>query len=905
MFWGYTMRNLIYFIIMAFSVFFLASCSNKTEYVITATNAETFYDINYEMKFENETFDVLIELKPKLEFDAKDIEIELSVFLRVYYTNQIQVIEKNRIYKADENNLLRVRESIDDDVVHIEFYEITVKNASGTIQSSKEFEIMERTYQIPSLEPYPLWFSIEHPSRNVEIYNEIEQKLTLFNKDENQLDIEVTTYLNMNDGNDDLELFYTQQILLQESPYYVDVIMGETHEIITSVNQRIMLITLSPESYRDGVFYYNPIDIGEIDFEEVSPTIDTQFNPETMRFSRLNNRLYHFITKASDFLTLSDLEGVNDTELVKDILNQAYVQGQIEFSTKEVNISYILYYQQQEIEMEMMISMTFKIGDFTPIDFDNDTSYQIQMPTSIEQAILVSPLDTELTGVMEGNGLYFRFDLEPGTYVIHSENHNLSMMHFKTYNADYEEVYLGILDDKTSASSLGIPHEHLLIRDAGTYYIRASSTYYLSEFEFKLSELGWDSYDIEHGKYVTESGNYSFEINNKFDFYTFVFDTDEIIGVKIKGENVPSFIKKSYLYANVERFFGFSGTYYVLLNANHPYLTFYDSSVIDGKEFSLQLEIITAEHSTEINLSDMEEITEVYHPKTIFAGPSLGKNYMKLIVLEEARYQLEFEENYGFINGRLLGENRQFLANFQSNSYFDLQPGSYILEFGMNYDFIGTVRYQKIDLNIQVISHTLVDVESPNIINQTLPRVSGKLQTSKDRIYYEFSVIEESFVMVDTKHALFDDQYNKISFDKLPYGNAVIYKLNPGIYRVLAKTDYNYFPYDYSIILARVSQPFIDDSHFGETITNAYLNVSYSLTSNYQGDMDVLKLVVTQAGNYRFFSNMQIYICNDNRVYFDTIFDLWDGDLVTLTPGTYYLTNRPASNQTWTLRITA
>jgi hypothetical protein len=275
------------------------------------------------------------------------------------------------------------------------------------------------------------------------------------------------------------------------------------------------------------------------------------------------------------------------------------------------------------------------------------------------------------------------------------------------------------------------------------------------------------------------------------------------------------------------------------------------------------------------------------------------------MITDEARYQFNFDLMYGVVEGELLSSDFTKISNVNHGSSADLLPGTYYVVFSNQYVSIGKIKYTKIDLNIQTIIHDLSLIPTPDLTNLSLPIIHGTLSNSLSRIYYQFTLDETSFVMLGKEHGLYNSQNEKISFDGIPYGISLTYQLEPGTYKVRINPIYYNFPQEYSLILAKIENPYIDDNHFGKNITNAYLNMSYEFKGDYLGDRDVMKLVITTRAEYLFYTNMQLVLCNSNRVNIDTIYAVWGGHSITLEPGTYYLVNYPSVNHLWTLTITA
>ncbi|MBU1143681.1 MAG: hypothetical protein KKH92_08575 [Firmicutes bacterium] len=897
------MRKIMILSALLFFFFVLTACKPETEFVLTANNMESFFDIEFMTEFEDDTFRIIVEIEPIKTLSVVDGEIELSVLLRTYDMDTIHVIEKSKTIQLDSKDPIVIRQSIDNDILLIEMYDYVIKSASGTIKTRFDIDITEKTYQIPEITSYPLWFSIEHEEQNNNIYEEIEQKLNAFQSSKNQFDIEMSTQVSIDDGEDLLEYETIQQMLVQDSPFYIEMILEDTRLIITEMQEKVVQITMPIAPNSDGIYSYYPIEI-EGESTILNPITDDGLDPLTMRFSKLNNRLYHFITKMKNFMTEEEFQEIIDTygdENSKDLIGNQYVQGQIEFATNYINISYSMKIVIEGISTEIIVSMHMGYSEFTPIDFSNTESYKMQAPTRIDYATFESPLETKIEGKMEGSGLYYMFDLDRGSYVIESETDQFGGMQFKVFNEDYEEVYLGLFDDNRSNQNMGIDYEHLVIEDAGIYYIKASYAIYGQPFDFKVSKLDFHLLSTNHIDYVTQNKSYSFELENPYDAHTFNFYFDEIKAIKITGTNLPDIVAKPYLYSDFQKFHIESEETYFILAPNSQ-IVFLNDSLTQSMQYNVEFEIIDQTHSTTKNVSNMEMITQTYHPSEIITGSGIPKTYLKLLVTEEARYQLDFDIKYGMIDVKLYTENNVFLANIWDGSQADLLPGTYYIEFNDIYGFVGSVKYQKIDLNIQIIEHTLQEIDSPNT-NVTISSIQGNIQGTLDLIYYQFTLDETSYIMISKEHALFDSMNEKLSFNNLPYGTTITYKLDPGTYKVKINAIYYNFPQSYSLILAKIVNPYLDDSHFAKEITNAYLNVSYTLESDYHGDRDVMKLVITHKDEYLFRTNVQFSLCNSNRVNIDTIYDLQDGDSITLEPGTYYLVSYPWFPQTWAFRI--
>ena len=900
------MKRILVFLSLFFYMFFIVSCKEETKLTINSANFESFYDVSFTETFEEDTFKIVAKFEPKYDFQVDEGEFELSIFLRTYDLDTIYVIEKNKTISIVDLPSVIFRESIEEDIMLIEMFDYAIKNANIAIKTSENISINERVYQTPELTSYPLWFSIEDPINNHALYQEINQKMDAFKNNQNQFDFETIASIILDDGNEVIDLSFEQQMLLQVSPLYLDMNFEGIHQIITEMNESIVMIYLPMEPDSNGYYHYLPIDLGE-NIENMNPVDDLDFDATVMRFTKLNNRLYHFITRPSDYFTEEDLleiEALYGDE-ANQIIQSIYMQGQIEFATNYIRITYGLVLGDENYQMKMMISMKMTHTTFDPIDFSDSSVYKMQAPTSIDLASFKSPINQEIEGKMDGNGLYYKFELEQGSYVIESESNQFGGMQFKLYNDSYEEIYLGIVDSNTTMRSLGVDHEYVLIQEPGTYYIRASYAFYNQLFSFKLSKLDIDLMDNDHGIFITNGIDLSFELQNGYDIYTLVFDINQITGVKISGNDIPYIFAKPFLHQNYTRFISDTNSIYFILTPEQPILTLINPNLNTNKSYQLSIDLIQQTHPSTKDESKMEAISNLYNTSEIITGPSIPRVYMKLIIADEARYQFHFDMKYGVIEGEILNSDYTKISNIYNNTSIDLVPGIYYVYFSGNYVGIGQIKYTKINLNIQTILHELASIPTPEPFNQTLPRVYGTLNSSLNRIYYQFTLEETSFVMVDKEHSLFNSQNEKISFDKVPYGTAFTYQLEPGTYKVRINAVYYNYPQDYSLILAKIENPYTDDNHFAKDIVRAYLNVSYAFTADYNGDRDVMKFVVTQRAEYRFYTNMQLVLCDSNRVNIDTIYAVWSGHTITLDPGTYYLINYPSLNHEWTLTITA
>ena len=900
------MKRIMVFLSLFFYIFLIVSCKQTQQVTVSANHFESFYAVSIEETFEEDTLKVVVKFEPKYEFKVIEGEVELSVFLRSYDLNTIHLIEKNRTISLLELSSVIFRESMSEDIFLIEMYDYSINQADLVIETTENIPINERTYQMPTETSYPLWFTIEHPVKNNEIYQEIMQKQTAFQNNQNQFDIEMTTSIFMNDGNESIDINMEQQILLQIEPFYMDMNIEGIHQIITEMNESIMMILLPSEPNYLGYYLYSAIEL-EKDIESLNPAEDIDFDVSLMRFTKLNNKVYHFITKASDYISeeeLLNLEALYGKE-ANQLIDSIYLQGQIEFANNYMKMTYAFSLGDNQEQMKILVSMKMMHTQFTPIDFTDSTQYKLQAPTSIELATVKSPINKEIEGVMEGTGLYYKFELEEGSYVIESETNNFGGVEYKLYNENYQEVYLGIADAKTSMKSLGIDHEYVIIREPGTYYLKVSYAIYNNMFDFKLSKLDFDLLDNDHGTFLSNNQNIVFDLTNAYDAYTIVFDIDDIAAVKITGNQIPNIIAKPFLHQNHTKFIIETSTQYFVISPDNPIFVLMNPNLDAKKSYNLNVELIKQTHTSSKDESKMEAITNIYHDKEIISAPSLSKSYMKLIITDEARYQFNMMDFYGILEGALLNQDFTKIKNIYNGTTVDLLPGTYYFETLNNHVSIAKIKYTKIDLNIQTIIHELALIPTPDLTNLSLPIIYGNLSNSLNRIYYQFTLNETSFVMLGKEHGLYNSQNEKISFDGIPYGIVLTYQLEPGTYKVRINPTYYNFPQEYSLILAKIENPYIDDNHFGKNISNAYLNISYEFKGDYLGDRDVMKLVITTRAQYLFYTNMQLVLCDSNRVNIDTIYAVWSGHSITLEPGTYYLINYPGVNHIWTLRITA
>jgi|GEM_PF-5569944 hypothetical protein len=900
------MKRIIVFLSLFFYLFLITSCKQETQIEVNSNNFESFYEVSYETIFEEDTFKVVVQFTPKHQFKVLEGDFELSIFLRSYDLDTIHVIEKNKTISFEDIANVIFRESIDEDILLIEVYDYAIKNAALTLETSADIVIQERTYETPQMSSYPLWFSIENATKNNEIYQEIDQKINAFRSNQNQFEYEILTYISMDDGKEVVDFSIDQQTLIQLSPLYLETDMEGIRQIITEMNQKMVLVFLSSEPDYNGYYLYSPIDLGDT-IDNQNPTEDIHFDPALMRFSKLNNRLYHFITKASDYLTEEDVQEIEYLygNKANQLFNNLYMQGQIEFANDYLMISYGLSMGDDDLQMKMMISMKMTKTEFTPIDLSDSSQYKLQAPTMIELASIPSPIDENIDGVMDGSGLYYKFELEKGSYIIESEFNTFGGMQYQLFNENYQEIYLGIVDSKTSMRSLGVNHEYVLIRESGTYYLKVSYAIYNNMFNFKLSKLDFDLLDNDHGTFISNNQTLSYELENAFDIYTVVFDIDQITGVKVTGTNIPNIIAKPFLHGSHTSFISDTTSKYFIISPENPIFIFMNPDLNSKETYNLTIELIEQTHTSTKDESKMEAITNLYNTKEIITGPGIPKAYMKLLITDEARYQFNFDLMYGVMEGELLSSDFTKISNVNHGSSADLLPGTYYVVFSNQYVSIGKIKYTKIDLNIQTIIHELALIPTPDLTNLSLPIIYGTLSNSLSRIYYQFTLDETSYVMLGKEHGLYNSQNEKISFDGIPYGISLTYQLEPGTYKVRINPTYYDFPQEYSLILAKIENPYIDDNHFGKNITNAYLNMSYEFKGDYLGDRDVMKLVITTRAQYLFYTNMQLVLCNSNRVNIDTIYAVWGGHSITLEPGTYYLVNYPSVNHLWTLTITA
>ncbi len=730
--------------------------------------------------------------------------------------------------------------------------------------------------------------SCERKASIAEIDNEIEDFLAGSEQYELKTSISVKTIFEGQTISKSEEI----SVYLQEDPYYMTYTQDNIVFTQYASGVDVHAITYDSTKQVEGKYLYEEtiIALDEVNMELIDlPSKDIEVKRSSGSYVIEENVL--------------DLLSESDTDIVKslvtsvgapeDMFDEATARMVISINDDEIDYVVTMDINIESIDLEMTITMDVHImyATFeTPDIEDRDLFYPYKslhpLDIDIDDQIMF-PADTV------GRNQY-RTYLEPGKYGFNliqgdfdtGDDVNVILQHSETH--DRQLTFEDVIDPHQSNQTY--IETFYTIEEAGYYDLFIefpfSNTPIIASLDkYEYESDGIESYDL----IISESGEYTYDIEGLYDFFSVYVDVNEYTRVKVSNTN-GSFI----YYHDLDTFdyhYPYIENQEISLLNNEPF-TFYlydDESVSGTITIDVQkFETTTPDHD------DIPSLTTTYDTY-LFNGPSFPTQYLKLEIAEPGFYKFchDIESGHDVTRDGIYTLDGDLVSNVEHEDILFLQARIYYYQSDSSdySDRIYRVRYENVtdDMNTYNLAEIkLIDQLAGNLSDLNATYID--INYPSERIVNKFSITETTDIVVmntpfvtlykadGTRLSLVDD-YDIAYFT---------YRLDPGSYVLVIGgfDDFSevFFPYEYCFLFGELTvEGSVDDDLVYPDYDVLAMGETGQSTYDYELDVDGYIIEITALDRYQFTTNERIYIY-EGRTLIDILYNNWR---ITLEPGIY------------------
>lgn len=468
-------------------------------YDLQASNAESFYSIIPSITTESDIPSLQVEITPKYEFIAFDVQINLLITLTYVETSLIIPHSIDLQWHANvDPSMISVPLDILNHVFDIDVFYVEITSSTGYLESSLQLQVTDISYELP---PFPLLVFplIEDMEMNRTNADSLVSTLSTFNTYSMSYTVDTnvsstTTYLS--------KVTTTQsssKLIIDPNDGYVERIFSNGDaSIIKMIDENLTTYPLKKMYQKDGIYnidseIVDDYSLVSIDSLLMSENYETSqlWNAQKIEFHRNGNSYY--------------LRGTLDQLFTDRLLTQLYsysasakefvVQQHYQFMDNTLQID---TYVNQEIpnwpskdkkHISIHNSTIVRTSEITKRNFDDQTLYRIQPPDEISEVTNYTDIYQPI--VIDKNTIilpYYLSYFEAGQYSFNSSyNEDLITMTF--YNEVGEEIPVFLFDEYRNS----LP----------TFFIAESGNYYYSIALSMRTSASDTSISIECHNYAT------------------------------------------------------------------------------------------------------------------------------------------------------------------------------------------------------------------------------------------------------------------------------------------------------------------------------------------------------------------------------------------------------------------
>lgn len=329
--------------------------------------------------------------------------------------------------------------------------------------------------------------------------------------------------------------------------------------------------------------------------------------------------------------------------------------------------------------------------EFEKINLENYT-INVEHPNSITGVHQFSSLGTTIRLPYFSTN-YFKFKLEKGQYGIYAtddpssnnwiDSWALSNLNVKFYNEKQEEIPMGLDIDSYAT----FPKKTFYIPEAGTYYLSVSVTVSCDMY-IRLNKLNYETVVFETKQELLTSHKGTIEGEYDFDLFTTDGKEGEIVVLENK---LVSPLPLLFYQKNVSSPYGhvqFVSDVCIIELHNGENKIFVCSD-FDGYKYPIDYDFdvkkYVLKNGYEKRVRDLKEITTEFSDLTYIVGYSLPKPRVLLKIEKKSNVKFEFQSEEKPQFYVIVKKNEQDIGtHFYDGDSMDLEPGTYIVEMGVN-----------------------------------------------------------------------------------------------------------------------------------------------------------------------------------------------------------------------------
>jgi hypothetical protein len=875
---GVFMKKYLFLLIAVIS-FLLSSCTEKTKpnieletYDLSHATFESFYQIQTSIITDENQSTFRITLSPKYVFNV----IESSVKIRIYYDFIYESLLVNGFF--EETIVLDgTLQTIDKIIDYGSSYSIlgyVVFDASGQITSDVTLSISSKTY----IEPFDKETAF---TNQIELFLELQNRIKDLEIDQHQHITKTTTQVTTFDMGGETEVMtdvIIEQMILE--PFYYRLFASE-HEMIVNQNEdAIYMFTWSgfSKAYQK-LMYLDLIDLDEFnpnDFFNIEEiVIDSNMNFEKVSISKQDNHysIEGFLKDLISFEEYQELKSLYQMLGVSlTVLESITIKYTFKFDAEfEVTSNFEIDLVDLELSIIMMSVETYAFGVFEPIDPITNSSYLIIHPDSIDRVYN----DTNLLAVVSGGGIgeshFYRGYLEKGVYEIDKFD---GLFEYHLYDQDGNFLTHAIPDPYFSSNLFEIEKD-------GYYYISINRlSYLMPDYQFKLTKTNLVDF-INPKIDLTTEGEKTFSVESNEDLIRFEYYTDQRQVLKITIE-ADQFLQFHYPYVNGQLMV--SSSRITTIGVEPGVYQFYISSDFMASG-TLSVEVIDLPNIYSISTTEYE-VSENFFDQVIYYGGLLGDVYFNLNVIDSGVYRFEMWFNSIAVYEKI-GSDYHIIRSLSGMQPIYLEAGNYYLKANASFLSQGNIKYHKESLEYQSTNLVLNRyVYHLNVLNDLEEYETILLHINHTHTYY-FTLENNEYILFNGSNTYLRNAENEIlnlhrSDPNFGYNNLDIYYLEAGTYSI-TQTNFINGERTWEIKIGIIDYLPSDDNPNHEPLEMINGGATM-LIKNHPYDHELIKIVITEAGLYRFTSSRQFELYQN----MDYIGSYKDIDM-NMQVGTYYV----------------
>jgi hypothetical protein len=875
---GAHMKKILLLCVLLITLF-LSSCENKVKteipletYTLSAESFESFYQIQTRVIPNDDDTTFKITLSPKHVFNL----VNASVHIRVYYDFMFESMLVNGVFE-ELITLDGGIQIIDKTIDYGNSYALlgyVVFEASGNITTENIISIFNKTY----VEPFDKEIAFTH---QIELYLELLDRIDALEIDQKshitKTTTSTTTFIIGHDSESMTEIL-TEQIILD--PFYYRMYSSEYELIVKNqndyidmfswfglMNQNQRLVYLDRMGFDD----FDPDDYANVDDVVISSDIDFT----KVAISKAGNHYFieGFLIDLISFEEYQEIKKLYQSLGVSiDVLNSIRIQFTFKFEIDfHVISSFAILLEDLDLTIRMISVETYNFSVFQPVDPLSNPFYQLIHPDSIDRVIS----DTDYLSVVSSGGIgeshFYRGYLEKGVYEM---NQFGGLFDFHLYDEDGNYVMHAIPDAHFSSKLFEIEQD-------GYYYMSIHRlSYLMPDYQFQLSKTNLVDF-ISPKIDLNAPGIKAFNVESNRDLVRLEYYSNQREVLKITIES-DQFLLLHYPYYHGQ--FMISSSKTTTIGVEPGVYQFYISSNLSASG-TISVEIVELPEIYSMS-STVFEVTENFFDEIIFYGGLLGAAHFTLNVVESGVYRFEMWFTSITIYERI-GSNFYSIRSLSGMQPIYLEAGQYYIKTDSAFLSQGNIKYHKEPLSYQ---NTTIDLKRYNyhlnVMNDLEKHQSTLLHINHTHTY-TFTLENDEMILFYGINTYLKNENGEIlnlhrSDPNFGYHNRDIYFLKAGTYTIV-QTNFIAGEKTWEIKIGIIDH-LPDDDNPNHMPLEMIDGGAVTLTKNHAYDHELIKIVITEPGLYRFTSSRQFELYQDN----DYIASYKDID-IQMQVGTYYV----------------